>query len=168
MFLLRLWHYKWETVILEMSWSFAFFYGLCFNKTSKICLINCFQILQHFLVEWLNIHGILSLYHISKHDLALGFKTHDIKQSCVLHGFYCGTPTMIVPIYLFFPLFKGNVRTYLQWVAELGLWQDIYSKSSILVNCFRWGCLVEITVVASKCSSSSQMQGMDIKYNGHA
>jgi hypothetical protein len=168
MFLLRLWHSKWEIVFLGMSWSLMFLYGLCFNKTSKICLINCFQILQHFLVEWLNIHGILSLYHISKYDLASGFRTHDIRQSCVFHGSCCGTPTMIIPIYLFLPLYKGDVRTYLQWVVEFGLWQDIYSKSSILVDYFLWGCLVQITVATSKCLNSSQMQSMDIKYNGHA
>jgi hypothetical protein len=76
--LLRLWHSKWKIVIMEMFWSHVFLYGLCFNRRSKICLINFFQILQHFMVEWLNIHGILSLFHISKHDLALGLKTQNI------------------------------------------------------------------------------------------
>ncbi len=58
------------------------------QKTSKIFLINCFQNLQHFLVEWLNIHGILSLFHISKHNLALGLNTQNMTMSFMVPVLY--------------------------------------------------------------------------------
>jgi hypothetical protein len=58
------------------------------QRTSKNFLINFFQILEHFLVEWINIHGILSLFHISKHNLASGFKTHNMTMSFMVAVLY--------------------------------------------------------------------------------
>ncbi len=66
------------------------------QKTSKKNLINFFQNFPHFLVEWLNIHGILSLFHISKHDLALRLTTQDMTMSFMVPIVY---PIVIVPTY---------------------------------------------------------------------
>jgi len=56
MSLIRLWHSKWETIILQKNYSFTLHIGLYFNKTFTFCSIICCQPFFHLLVEGLNIH----------------------------------------------------------------------------------------------------------------
>jgi hypothetical protein len=85
--LLRLWHSKWKTIILEIPYNIAFFYGLCFNKTSKFCLFNCFQNFVTFL-GWMTKYTwhpfIVSHFKV----LALGLRTQNRTMSFMVPIMY--------------------------------------------------------------------------------
>jgi hypothetical protein len=76
------WHSKRQTIIMTMSWHFAFLIGLYFNRALKKNSIISYQPFLHLLVEGLNIHIHLLLFSISKNSFCFG--TYDKTRSWFL------------------------------------------------------------------------------------
>jgi hypothetical protein len=104
-------------IVLRFSWSFAFFIGLYFNKTFKMCSIIFYQPFLHLLVEGLNVVIYPSLFNISKHSFC--FRTQHIKHN---HTFYGGTLIINAPsktYYDFVATPTSNYRIYHEENGEL-------------------------------------------------